>query len=254
MPEPERAHDERVVIVTGASKGIGRAIARAFATDGARVVVSSRDEQRCQLVVDEIREHGGSAIAVAAHMGRPDAVDALFASTLAEFGGVDVVVNNAATNPTNLPLFETPDEVVVKVFAVNVIGPLQLARHAAMHMAEHDGGAILNIVSKSAFAPEEHLGPYAASKAALVTLTKVMAREWAPYGVRVNAIAPGPFATTMVADLFAQDEYRDALLRSTAQHRIADPDEIVGAARFLTGRDASFVTGAVLHVDGGRLP
>jgi NAD(P)-dependent dehydrogenase (short-subunit alcohol dehydrogenase family) len=243
-----------VAIVTGASKGIGRAIARAFAADGTCVVVSSRDQDRCQLVANEIHNDGGTAIAVSAHMGRPETVDALFLATVEAFGGVDVLVNNAATNPIYSPLFDTPDELVAKIFAVNVLGPLQLGRLAARHMAEHGGGAILNIVSKSAFAPEANLGPYAASKAALVALTKVMAQEWAAFGVRVNAIAPGPFATTMVSELFAQDEYREALLRSTAQRRIADPDEIVGAARFLTGTDAGFVTGAVLHVDGGRLP
>ena len=244
----------RVVVVTGASKGIGRALARGFGRDGARVVVASRDQARCDVVADDLRAEGITALAVAAHMGNPEEIDALVAATLDEFGQVDIVVNNAATNPVVAPLLDFPDELIGKLFAVNVIGPLRLARLAARHMAEHGGGSILNIASRSAFAPEPQLGPYAATKAALVTLSKAMALEWADLGVRVNAIAPGPFATEMVAGLFERDDYRTAMLGSTAQHRIADPDEIVGAALFLTGPDASFITGAVLTVDGGMLP
>lgn len=244
----------RVVIITGASKGIGRALARGFGRDGARVVVASRDQERCDLVVDELRADGVTALAVAAHMGNPEEIDALVATTLDEFGRIDVVVNNAATNPVIAPLLEFPDELVTKLFAVNVIGPLRLARLAARDMAERGSGAILNIASRSAFAPEPQMGPYAATKAALITLSKAMAHEWAPLGIRVNTIAPGPFATEMVAGLFEQDDYRNPMLNSMAQHRIADPDEIVGAALFLTGPDATFITGAVLTVDGGMLP
>jgi NAD(P)-dependent dehydrogenase (short-subunit alcohol dehydrogenase family) len=244
----------RVVIVTGASKGIGRAIAHAFAAAGASVVVSSRDQARCDAVVEEILSGGGSAHAVAAHAGRTDALDALLAATIDRFGRVDVVVNNAATNPVVAPLFDYTDELVEKVFAVNAFGPLHLARAAAAWMAEHGGGSVLNIVSKAAMAPEPNLGVYAASKAALVTLTKAMALEWAALGVRVNAIAPGPFATVMVKDLFADPVYGPALVASTAQKRIAEPEEIVGAALFLSSEDASFVTGSVLAVDGGMVP
>ncbi len=246
--------DGRVVVVTGASKGIGRAMARGFGRDGARVVVTSRDQGRCDVVAEELRADGVTALAVAAHMGNPEEIDALVDTTMQEFGRIDVVVNNAATNPVVAPLLDFPDELVTKLFAVNVIGPLRLARLSARHMAEQGGGAILNIASRSAFAPEPQLAPYAATKAALITLSKAMALEWADLGVRVNAIAPGPFATEMVSGLFAQDDYRAVMLGSMAQHRIADPDEIVGAALFLTGPDAGFITGAVLIVDGGMLP
>ena len=244
----------QVVIVTGASKGIGRAIAVGFGREGASVVVSSRDQARCAAVVADVAADGIDALAVAAHMGRSDDIDALVDTTLARYGRIDVVVNNAATNPVVAPLLETDDALVEKLFAVNVIGPLHLARRAAAHMAERGTGAILNVASRSAFAPEPDMGPYAATKAALVTLSKAMALEWAPLGVRVNTLAPGPFATTMVNDLFAQDDFRAALLASTAQGRIADPEEIVGAALFLCGPTAAFVTGAVLRVDGGMLP
>ena len=254
MATPGSTFAGQVVIVTGASKGIGRAIAHGFGRQGARVVVSSRDRERCDAVVDELRTEGATAIAVAAHMGHPDEVEALFASAIAELGKVDVLVNNAATNPLVAPLFEIPDDLVAKLFAVNVFGPLQLARLAARNMGERGSGAILNIASRSAIAPEANLGPYAASKAALVTLGRAMAIEWASLGVRVNTIAPGPFATPMVAGLFEQDEYRDAMLARMAQHRIAAPEEIVGAALFLTGPEATFITGAVLPVDGGMLP
>jgi dehydrogenase/reductase SDR family protein 4 len=244
----------QVVIVTGASKGIGRALAFGFGREGASVVVSSRDQARCDAVVAELTASGVDASAVAAHMGRGDDVDALADATLARYGRIDVVVNNAATNPVVAPLLDTGDALVEKLFAVNVIGPLHLARRAAAHMAERGSGVILNIASRSAFAPEPEMGAYAASKAALVTLSKAMAIEWAPLGVRVNTIAPGPFATTMVSELFEQDDFRTTMLASTAQGRIAEPDEIVGAALFLCGPTAGFVTGAVLRVDGGMLP
>jgi NAD(P)-dependent dehydrogenase (short-subunit alcohol dehydrogenase family) len=247
------AFDDRVVIVTGSSKGIGRAMAIGYAHAGASVVVSSRDAERCQPVVDEIIGQGGTAHAIAAHMGRPDDIDGLAAATIDHFGRIDVVVNNAAVNPHALSLLEMPDELTAKLFAANVTGPLRLARLAAVDMIPRGRGAILNITSHAAVDPEPNLGPYAATKAALVTLNKVMALEWAEYGIRVNAIAPGPFATVMVDELF-KGEYRDALLASTAQRRIAAPDEIVGAALFLTGDDATFITGAVLAVDGGMVP
>jgi len=247
------AYDNKVVIVTGSSKGIGRAMAIGYAAEGASVVVSSRDAQRCQPVVDEIRAQGGEAHVITAHMGRPDDVDGLAAATIAHYGRIDVVVNNAAVNPHALSLLDMPDELTAKLFAANVTGPLRLARLAAIDMIPRGHGAILNITSHAAVHPEPNLGPYAATKSALTTLSKVMALEWAEYGIRVNAIAPGPFATVMVDELF-KGTYGDALIASTAQHRIASPDEIVGAALFLTGENASFVTGAVLAVDGGMVP
>ena len=240
--------------MTGASKGIGRALARGFGRDGAlwsspaaTRAAATRSPTSCAPKASP-RSPSPRTWAI------PRRSTTLVAATLEEFGQLDVVVNNAATNPVVTPLLDFPDELIAKLFAVNVIGPLRLARLAARHMAEHGGGSILNIASRSAFAPEPQLGPYSATKAALVTLSKAMALEWADLGVRVNTIAPGPFATEMVAGLFEQDDYRTAMLGSMAQHRIADPDEIVGAALFLTGPDASFITGAVLTVDGGMLP
>ncbi len=254
LPRDLPSHADRVVVVTGASKGIGRALAHGYAAAGARVVVSSRDQARCDAVVDEITAAGGRAVGVACHVGRVDQVQALVDVVVERCGTIDVVVNNAATNPMVQPLVDTSEELVDKLFAANVRGPLQLAKLAVPLMAARGGGAVLNIVSKAAFAPEPDLGVYAASKAALVTLTKAMALEWATHGIRVNAIAPGPFATVMVKELFEQPAYRDALLASTAQRRIAEPEEIVGAALFLTGPHATFVTGAVLNVDGGMIP
>ena len=251
---PDGDHRGKVVLITGASKGIGRALAHGYAAAGARVVVSSRDQARCDAVVAEITAAGGDALGIACHVGRVEQVRALVDAVVERYRTIDVVVNNAATNPVVQPLVDTSEELTDKLFAANVRGPLQLARAAVPLMAAAGGGSVLNIVSKAAFAPEPGLGVYAASKAALVTLTKAMALEWAVHGVRVNAIAPGPFATVMVKELFEQPEYRAALLASTAQRRIAEPEEIVGAALFLTGPHASFVTGAVLSVDGGMVP
>jgi NAD(P)-dependent dehydrogenase (short-subunit alcohol dehydrogenase family) len=245
---------DQVVIVTGASKGLGRAIALGFAAAGARVVVSSRDQARCEEVAGEARASGGEAQAIAAHTGRAADTTALVENTLQRYGRIDVLVNNAATNPAVIPLLESTDALAEKVFAVNVLGPLRLACAVATSMMGTGGGSVLNIVSKAAMAPEPKLGIYAASKSALVTLTKAMALEWAEHGVRVNAIAPGPFATVMVRELFADPVYGPALIAATAQRRIAEPDEIVGAALYLASEQASFVTGAVLSVDGGMIP
>lgn len=245
---------DKVVVVTGSSKGIGRAMAEAYAAHGATVVVSSRDVDRCRAVADDIYRSGGRAHAIACHMGRSDAIDALVDETVARFSTIDIVVNNAATNPALVPLLDVTNELAAKLFAVNVLGPLQLSRRAAALMAETGGGSILNVASRAAYVPEPLQGVYASTKSALLTLTKAMALEWAVHGVRVNALAPGPFATTMVKELFEDEHYRATLLDATAQRRIADPEEIVGAALYLTGATATFVTGSVLRVDGGMVP
>lgn len=247
--------DGRVAVVTGASKGMGRAMALGFAAVGARVVVTSRKEDLCREVVVEIEAAGGTAMALGTHMGHQEEVARLVPAVVERFGQLDVLVNNAATNPVVGPLELVDQALFDKVYGVNVLGPLLLSTAAAQVMAgQTGGGSIINVVSRAAARPERDLGVYASSKAALVSLTQTMALEWAPRGIRVNGIAPGPFATVMVDGLFAQEEYREALIGATAQRRIAAPIEIVGIALYLASDASSFTSGAIINVDGGMVP
>src|SRR5688572_30383710 len=181
----------KTAIVTGGGRGLGRTIALALAQAGADVAVGSRKLENCEQAAAEIRQLGRRALAVACHMGRTEDVDRLFETTLAELTRVDIVINNAATSPAAHPLVLATPELFDKVYAVNVKGPLHLASRAAQWMADHGGGTVVNVISVGAFRPGPTVGLYCSSKAALFTLTRVMAQEWAPLGVRVNALAPG---------------------------------------------------------------
>lgn len=240
----------RTAVVTGGSRGLGRAMCLAFAAAGARVVVASRKAEACAAVVDEIGAAGGEALAVPTHVGRVDDLDALVAATVERFGGIDVLVNNAA-NPLGGPLTEITEAAFAKSYEVNVRGPLFLASRALDHLAASGRGSIINVITAGAFTPGETLGLYCSGKAAVWNLTKVMAKEWAARGVRVNALSPGPFRTDMMAPTYAIADFHDAIVASTLVKRIAEPDEIVGAALFLASDASSFVTGSVLAVDGG---
>lgn len=242
--------DGRVAVVTGGSRGLGRAMALGFARAGAKVVVASRKAESCEAVVAEITSAGGEGLAVPTHVGRIDELEALVDRTVTHFGGLHVLVNNAA-NPLGGALTDLTEAAFDKSYDVNVKGPLFLAARAVDHLALSGHGAIVNVITVGAFTPGETLGLYCSGKAALWNLTRVMAKEWASRGVRVNALAPGPFSTDMMAPTYAVPEFHEAIRASTLQRRIADPDEIVGAALFLASDASSFVTGSVLTVDGG---
>jgi NAD(P)-dependent dehydrogenase (short-subunit alcohol dehydrogenase family) len=241
----------KVAIVTGGGRGLGRTIALELARAGADLAVASRKLENCESVAKEIRSLGRRALAGACHLGRPAEIDAFFDATLAELGRVDIVVNNSATSPAAAPLTAATPELFDKVYAVNVRGPLQLASRAASWMADHGGGAIVNVISVGAFKPGPFIGLYCSSKAALHTLTRVMAQEWAGSGVRVNAVAPGPVMTDMVRAIAHDQAFMDGMIDSTAMKRIADPAEIAPAVLFLVSDAASYVTGSTLTVDGG---
>jgi NAD(P)-dependent dehydrogenase (short-subunit alcohol dehydrogenase family) len=240
----------RVAIVTGGSRGLGRSIARGFAAAGAGVVVASRKQEACDAVAAEITDAGGTAIAVATHVGRTDELEALVERTVADLGRIDIVVNNAA-NPLGGMLTEVTDLAFEKSFDANVRGPLMLAKAALDHLAASGHGSIINVISAGAFGPGPGLGLYCSGKAALWSLTRVMAKEWAGRGVRANALAPGPFDTVMMEATLAVPEIHQAIVDSTVLGRVADPDELVGAALFLASDASSYVTGSVLPVDGG---
>jgi NAD(P)-dependent dehydrogenase (short-subunit alcohol dehydrogenase family) len=242
----------RVAIVTGGSRGLGRAIARGFAAAGASVVVASRKQEPCDAVAAEIAAAGGAAIGVATHVGQSDQLDALVARTVDEYGRIDIVVNNAA-NPLGGLLTDMTDLAFEKSFTANVRGPVQLATKALEHLAASGHGSVINMISAGAFGPGPGLGLYCAGKAALWSFTRVMAKEWASQGVRVNALAPGPFDTDMMEASLSIPEYHQSIVASTLLRRIADPDELVGAALFLASDASSYVTGSVIPVDGGIL-
>ncbi len=247
--EPLFDLSDRVAIVSGASRGLGRAMAIGLAQAGASVVVASRRLDACQLVVDEIAADGGGAVAAAVRMQEPEEVAALVASTIERFGRIDVVVNNAAT-VLDRGIDSVDSATFMGAFGTNLLGPLLLVQAARPSLAASGHGSIINIVSIAASAASPGRYLYPPVKAALAQVTRSLARDLAAEGVRVNAISPGTFRTDMVQKAF-DDTTIDRIASATPLGRVADPSEIVGPALFLASDAASFVTGIVLVVDGG---
>jgi NAD(P)-dependent dehydrogenase (short-subunit alcohol dehydrogenase family) len=243
--------DGRVAIVTGASKGIGEAIARALAEYGARVVVSSRKQEAVDAVAASIRDGGGEALAVAAHAGDPAQLRQLVDATVARYGGVDVVVNNAATNPVFGPVADQGADAFAKIMAVNVQGPLELARMAYPHMKARGGGSVINISSIGGLTPEPGLGLYSVSKAALVSLTKVLAAEWGPDNVRANVVCPGLIKTKFSEALWSNDAIVRQMMALQPIKRVGEPEDVAGLVLFLASDAAAYCTGGVYTADGG---
>jgi NAD(P)-dependent dehydrogenase (short-subunit alcohol dehydrogenase family) len=245
--------DGKVAIVTGGTRGIGLAIATTFARAGARVVVSSRRPEHVDAVVKALTDEGHQVVGIPAHMGKAADAHELAARTVEHFDGIDIIVNNAATNPVFGPLQHTNDDAFEKIFGVNVKGPLELCRTAHTIMAQRGGGAIVNIASIGGISPEPGLGLYSVSKAALVSLTKVMAQEWGADGIRANAICPGLIKTKFSQALWQDEEITRQMFDHQAIQRIGVPEDVAGLALFLASDAASFCTGGVYMVDGGYL-
>jgi NAD(P)-dependent dehydrogenase (short-subunit alcohol dehydrogenase family) len=245
----------RVAVVTGATKGIGRAVAEGLAHAGASVVVSSRKQDLCEAVARDIATASGrDTMGRACHMGDWDAVPGFVDAVHERFGHVDVLVNNAGINPAPTPVVDVTLEYWRKLQSVNLEGPLRLSALFAPAMRDHGGASIINVASVGAYIGGAGNAAYAASKAGLVVLTRVMAREWAPWNVRVNVISPGPFVSEMM--LGAERVAPGLLERSgaaTMLGRVADPTELVGAAVYLASDASSFVTGEDHVVSGGML-
>jgi NAD(P)-dependent dehydrogenase (short-subunit alcohol dehydrogenase family) len=243
---------DKVVLVTGGSRGLGLAMARGFAQAGARVVITSRKGDACEAAAREIAtDTGRETLAAPCHMGDWDALPALVDRVYERFGRLDVLVNNAGINPATLPITEVTSEYFDKLYAVNVKGPMRLAALCAPRMGEAGGGVVINVITVGAYSGGPGQATYTSAKAALLTLTKVMAAEWAPLGVRVNALAPGPFMTDMMRGAADIPGFLEGAKNATLQRRIAEPEEIVGSALYLASDASAFVTGEDLVVAGG---
>lgn len=244
----------KVALVTGGSRGLGRAMVLGLARAGADVVIASRKLDTCEAVAAEVRALGRQALPFAAHAGQMESLDALLEATWQHFGKLDILINNAGTNPVTASLSDLTPELFQKVFEVNTKGPWYLASRAAPRMARHGGGSIINVLSVAGLKPPAYQGFYAATKSALHALTKVMAAEWAHLGVRVNALAPGNFHSDMFDNSAAQlPGFLEGSIASTLQKRVAETDEILGSVMYLASDMSSFTTGTTLVADGGYL-
>lgn len=241
----------KVAIVTGASKGIGKAIAMGMAQMGAHVVVSSRSQSSVDEVAQEIEQAGGKALAIACHMGDKEQIAHLVSQTMEQLGGIDVVVNNAAINPVFGPLFAADETAFDKIMEVNVKGPYHLCKLAFPSMQKRGGGSIVNISSIEGISPGQGLGMYSISKAAMISMTKVMANELGEAGIRANVLAPGLVDTKFSEALISNEKILKYVLAQQAIKRPAQPEEMAGLAIFLASPASSFVTGGVFVADGG---
>jgi len=242
---------DKVAIITGSSRGIGRSIAETMAGLGAKVVISSRRAEACESVAASIRDRGGDATVIACNVSRKNEVEALVAGTLAHYGRIDILVCNAAVNPVFGPLIQLSDEAFDKIMGANVKSNIWLANLVIPGMAARGGGAVVIISSIGGLRGSDMLGAYGISKAADFALARALAVEWGPRNVRVNCIAPGVVKTDFARALW-EDEARLALRTArTPLRRIALPEEIGPIAAFLASPAASFITGEIIVADGG---
>lgn len=240
----------KVVLVTGGSRGLGKAMSLGFAEQGATVIIVSRKQDSCTALAEQIVQAGGQAVGIAANTGKTDDIDALVRQLKTDYARIDLLINNAGTNIALGPLTDLSPEQFDKMFQVNLRGPWYLASRIAPIMAATGGGSIINILSVAALRPPAYNGFYAATKSGLEAITKVMAQEWANDKIRVNAIAPGPYRSDLVdSSIAAIPGFEEGMRDSTLLKRIAETDEILKPVFYLAS-DGN-ITGTTLIADGG---
>ena len=242
----------KVAIVTGGSRGLGRAMSLGLAREGVKVVIASRKLENCEAVCAQIVQDGGEALAVSAHAGQTESLDNLINQTLEHFGAIDIVINNAGINPAVGGLSDLEPLLFQKMFEVDLMGPWYLASRAAPHMAKQGGGNVINVISVSGLKPPAYQGFYASLKAGLNAMTKVMAAEWAGDNIRVNALALGSYHS----DLFDSSAavipgFEEGAKAASLQKRIAETGEVVGPVLYLLSDMSKYTTGSTLLSDGG---
>ena len=243
----------RVALVTGGSRGIGRAIALLVARHGATVAVASRKLQACESVAGEVRAAGGTASAHACNIGDPAQIAAAMQAVEAAHGRIDILVNNAATNPYYGPALDMDLDAWQKTVNVNIRGYFWTSIEAARRMRRAGRGAIVNVASVNAFRPMDGQACYSLTKAAIVNMTQGLAKEWARHGIRVNALVPGVVETRFAAAIHENERMRAAIERQVPMGRVAQPEEMAGAVLYLVSDAASYTTGSCLTADGGWL-
>lgn len=242
----------QVALVTGASRGIGEAVAMLLAEQGAHVIVASRKLDACQRVVDNILKNGGSAQAIACHIGEMDQITAIFSQIESEHGSLDILVNNAAANPYFGHVLDTDLSAFEKTVDVNIRGYFFMSVRAA-NLMKKNGGAIINVASVNGVIPGDFQGIYSITKAAVISMTKTFAKECAPFNIRVNAILPGGTDTKFASTLVNDPKILEQLLNHVPMKRVAQPDEMAGTVLYLASKASSYTTGAAINVDGGYL-
>jgi NAD(P)-dependent dehydrogenase (short-subunit alcohol dehydrogenase family) len=241
----------KVAIITGASKGIGEAMATIFAEAGAKVIVSSRKQEAVDEVANALKEKGFEATGIACHVGEMSQLKVLVDKTIEIYGGIDILVNNAATNPVFGPVINTDEAAFDKIMQVNVKAPFELAKLCYPSMKARGGGSVINISSIGGLSPEPFLGIYSVSKSAVVMLTKVLAKEWGRDNIRANVICPGLIQTKFSEALWKNEEMLSKSIKHQPISRIGQPEDLAGVALFLASEASAYVTGAVYNVDGG---
>lgn len=243
----------KVAIITGASRGIGQSIAEHYAQAGAKVVLASRKQASLDEVAATITEAGGEALAIAAHTGKKETLHNLVEQTVETFGRVDILVNNAATNPHFGTLLDAEDSLWQKTLEVNVMGNVWLCQQVVPYMREQGGGSIINVASVNGIRPGHMQGIYSMTKAAVISLTKTLAMELGHDGIRVNAIAPGLIKTKFAQVLWENEALLKQVEERTPAGRIGQPEDIASMALWLASDGSSFATGETFVVDGGML-
>ena len=243
--------DGKVALITGASKGIGAAMARGLAESGAQVVLSSRKHEAVDATAQALRDDGLDAIGIAANMGNLDAIHALVEQTVDRYRGIDIIINNAAANPVYGPLQDTDMGAFDKIVEVNLKGPFELCKTAYPIFKQRGGGSIIHISSIGGLRPETGIGIYSVSKAAIINLTRAMAQDWGADNIRVNAICPGLIKTRFSEALWKDPATQERFVNQIPLGRIGEPEDLAGLAVYLASDASNYCSGGIYMVDGG---